>query len=229
MGVSMDLETNPPLSICLEPDILDPQPRSGHPRLLTCQEEDQIVATVRQGFDTRRMCLDDLCITAGLSKAVSPSTVLRVLHKHGIKQYRENEKFILDYDDCVIWREFCEQYYTSRPEVEWANWGFTDEMSIVIGDTYGPSYVWRSKDEKWHEDCMGTIKKNVGTSVMCWGMIGWNYKGPFYVWEEESEQEKKEAEEEMNFINSIIMEEQERATTEWKASEDYATLKEQEL
>ncbi|KAG0638678.1 hypothetical protein HOY80DRAFT_1077327 [Tuber brumale] len=138
-------------------------------------------------------------------------------------------KFILDHDACSIRKEFCETHRHWRPEVEWANWGFTDEMAMTIGDTYGPSYVWQSKDEKWNDDCIGTTKKGGGTSVMCWGMIGWNYKGPFFIWEEESQQEKKEATEEIDLINLIIVQEQEQATAEWKASEDYTILKEQEL
>jgi len=175
------------------------------------------------------MSLAELCDAAGLKDEISSTTFLNVLHKHGIKQYRENMKFILDEDACAIRKEFCEGHRDWRPEVEWANWGFTDEMSMTIGDTYGPSYIWRSKDEKWDDDCVGTTKKGGGSSVMCWGMIGWDYKGPFYVWEEESQQEKKEAAEQMDLINEIIVQEQEQATAEWKASEEYAYLKEQEL
>jgi len=64
---------------------------------------------------------------------------------------------------------------------------------------------------------------------MCWCIIGWNYKGPFYVWKEESREEKKEAEYEINLINSIMVEEQEQETAEWKSSEEYQLLKQAEL
>ena len=40
-------------------------------------------------------------------------------------------------------------------ETEWANYAFTDEMSIKIGEFYGPFTVWREKGEMWHDDCVG--------------------------------------------------------------------------
>ncbi|RPA98212.1 hypothetical protein L873DRAFT_1688523, partial [Choiromyces venosus 120613-1] len=65
-------------------------------------------------------------------------------------------------------------------EREWGNYAFTDEMSIEIGGLFGPSTVWREKGKEWHDDCVG-VKKKRGVMVMCWGMISWNWKGPFWV------------------------------------------------
>ena len=63
---------------------------------------------------------------------------------------------------------------------------FTDEMSIEMGGTFGVSYEWKSETERWHNDCVGAEKKQ-GPSVMCWGMIGYRWEGPFYVWDVEKE------------------------------------------
>ena len=43
---------------------------------------------------------------------------------------------------------------------------FTDEMSIEVGGTFGKSFVWRDKTERWHQDCVGAMKKQ-GPTVMC--------------------------------------------------------------
>jgi len=61
------------------------------------------------------------------------------------------------------------------PDKKWANIAFTDEMSIEIGGSFGVSQVWRGND-KWDQTCVGATKKRCPT-LMCWGMIGWNYKG----------------------------------------------------
>jgi len=53
---------------------------------------------------------------------------------------------------------------------DWANYSFTDEMSIEVGGLFGLNLVWRDKTERWYSDCVGAMKKQ-GVSVMCWGMI----------------------------------------------------------
>ena len=57
-------------------------------------------------------------------------------------------------------------------EREWANYAFTDEMSIEIGAVFGLSDVWRERSEKWHDNCIGAKKKQ-GEAVMCWGIVMW--------------------------------------------------------
>ncbi|RPA99133.1 hypothetical protein L873DRAFT_1828106 [Choiromyces venosus 120613-1] len=65
-------------------------------------------------------------------------------------------------------------------------------MSIEIGGLYTPCFVWREKSEKWEDDC-GGAKKKQGALIMCWGMISYSWKGPFWVWESETEEEKVRA------------------------------------
>lgn len=105
---------------------------------------------------------------------------------------------------------------------------FTDEMSIEVGAVFGPSLVWREKNEKWHDDCVGTKKKN-GTSVMCWGAIGWGWKGPFFIWPTVTKEEKNKAKEEIADINKKMQEETDRLNCEWKQSEEWRRLRDREL
>jgi len=101
-------------------------------------------------------------------------------------------------------------------------------MSIEVGGTFGISFVWRDKTERWHTDCMGAKKKQ-GSSVMCWGMIGYGWKGPFHVWNPETEEEKQKAESEILRINTEMEEEAEKANAIWRNSAEWATLRLQEL
>ncbi|PUU79439.1 hypothetical protein B9Z19DRAFT_945036, partial [Tuber borchii] len=100
---------------------------------------------------------------------VSDTTVWKALKERGIKPYREEFKFILKSENKLLRLAYC----IERKDwtiVEWGNYGFTDEMSIEVGGLYRLHLVWRDSTERWHEDCVGAMKKQ-GISVMCWGMI----------------------------------------------------------
>ena len=56
-----------------------------------------------------------------------------------------------------------------------------------IGGLYGASLfggISRSSGRRIEE---------TGQKVMCWGMIGWNYQGPFHIWEKGRKEEKADA------------------------------------
>ena len=90
------------------------------------------------------------------------------------------------------------------------------------------TYVRSDKTERWHHDCVGVQKKQ-GLTVMCWGMIGYGWKGPFHMWETETEDERKKAMIEIVHINGEMVDEAERANAEWRASPEWLALREQEL
>jgi hypothetical protein len=141
---------------------------------LSQADKDRLISVVKRNWETRHMSLVELQLEAGLSH-VSPSTVLKALNERGIKSYREEWKFILKPEDKVNRLKYCQARQHWAPDKEWANYGFTDEMSIEVGGTFGVSLVWRGSDEQYHEDCRGAKKKR-GKTVMVWGMIGWGYK-----------------------------------------------------
>jgi len=101
-------------------------------------------------------------------------------------------------------------------------------MSVEVGATFRTNLVWREKREQWHEDCVGTKIKR-GTSVMCWGIISSNWKGPFHVWPAETKEEKDQARKEIAEWNSKSGEEEEGLNREWRTSEEFRLLKEGEL
>ncbi|RPA95803.1 hypothetical protein L873DRAFT_1812348, partial [Choiromyces venosus 120613-1] len=197
---------------------LDPDARSGHPKVLGEVEIDRLVEFVKRDFVTRRMGLRDIQRESGFSH-VSDTIIFKALSQRGIHAYREIFKFILNADN---------KLKRLTLENEWANYAFTNEMSIEIGGLFGPSTVWREKGEKWLDDCVGAKKKR-GLSVMCWGMISWDWKGPFWVWEPETEEEKAKAMEEIKEYNRNCKEEEKRLNDIWRSSEEWRELKAKEL
>ena len=101
-------------------------------------------------------------------------------------------------------------------------------MSIEVGGFFGVNLIWRDKTEKWHDDCVGARKKQ-GATVMCWGMVGWGWKGPFYVWEPETKEEREEAEKKIKEINEENMAREAQLNAEWKSSSDWQDLRAAEL
>lgn len=101
-------------------------------------------------------------------------------------------------------------------------------MSIKVGGTFGICLLWRGKMEQRHDDCVGAKKKQV-PSVMCWRFIMWNHKGPFYVWDTETEAARKIAAIEILKLNTQYDEEETRLNKEWKDSLEWRKLKEHEL
>jgi len=101
-------------------------------------------------------------------------------------------------------------------------------MSIEVGAVFGLNHVWRDKTEQWHEDCIGTRKKQ-GAAVMCWGMISWSWKGPFYVWSAETKEEKAEAAHTIAELNAKGGAEEKRLNDLWRQSEEWKLSQETEL
>ena len=101
-------------------------------------------------------------------------------------------------------------------------------MSIEIGGLYGPCWIWREKSERWADDCIGAKEKH-GASIMCWGMISYGWKGPFWVWESETEEEKVTAVSKILSYNENCGEEEFRLNTAWRASEEWKELRRVEL
>ena len=222
---TIDLEDSPDqisLLQLLSSKCLDFKPRSGRPAALTEVEKDHLVHTVKRNFTTRRMTLVDIRRESGLSH-VSDSTVWKALNQRGIKAYREEFKFILKPENKVLRLAYCNERksWTIR---DWANYGFTDEMSIEVGGLFGLNLVWRDNTERWHSDCVGAMKKQ-GVSVMCWGMIGWGWKGPFHVWESETEDEKEEAAKTIAILEAERLMEETQLNEAWRESEEWAQLK----
>jgi hypothetical protein len=101
-------------------------------------------------------------------------------------------------------------------------------MPIEVGGTFGVCLVWRDKTARWDDDCVGAKKKQ-GPQVMCWGIIVWNFKSPFHLWEKDTKQEKQAATREIAELNKTITDEADRLNAEWKTTEEWQQLRQYEL
>ena len=74
---------------------------------------------------------------------------------------------------------------------------------MKVGENRNVIFIWSSKEEKWDEDCVGHEDKD-GELVMFWGMIIWNWKGPYHIWKKETSRERQEAEAAIAEINHSV-------------------------
>ena len=189
-------------------------------------EIDHLIATVKRDFSTRQMTLTDIRREAGFSH-VSNSTIWKALRSQGNKPYREELKFILKPENKLKRLAYCNERKNWGIE-KWKNYGFTDEMSIEIGGMFGMNVVWRDKTEQWDDDCVGCMKKK-GDTLMCWGMIGFSWKGPFYIQIPETAEEKEDAAQIIAQRESTRKADEDRLNEEWKSSAEWDRLRKTEL
>jgi len=100
-------------------------------------------------------------------------------------------------------------------------------MSIEVGGLFGLHLVWRESTERWHEDCVGAMMKQ-GVSVMCWGMIGLGWKGPFHVWKAETDEERNEASAAIAILEAQRVAEEDVLNSTWKSSAEWRELNQRE-
>ncbi|PWW76501.1 hypothetical protein C7212DRAFT_82306, partial [Tuber magnatum] len=103
---------------------------------------------------------------------VSDTTVWKALRSRGIKAYKELFKFILKNENKVIRVKYCIDRKHWGME-EWKNYRFTNEMSIEVGGLFGLNLVWRNESEKWHDGCVGCMKKQREGESMAVGQHLW--------------------------------------------------------
>lgn len=65
---------------------------------------------------------------------------------------------------------------------DWADIIWSDECAFSVGDVCGTTWVTRRPEEEYHEDCLVPRFPRL-TTVMVWGAIYRDQKGPLVVWD----------------------------------------------
>ena len=59
---------------------------------------------------------------------------------------------------------------------------------------------------------------------MCWGMIGWGWKGLLYIWEAETKKEREEAVSQIASLNKLAKEKEDQLNMAWQNSAEWKEL-----
>jgi transposase len=147
-------------------------PLPGNPKKLT---EHQKRTLKRVMCKNRRKTLED--ITNILPQKSSIRTLQRQLSTLGIKKHIAIKKPFLNDEHKCQRLAFCEEHKDWTVD-DWRRVIFSDECKVEIGKQARAAWVYRTEDERYHDDCLVPALKGSRASIMVWGCFSANKLGP---------------------------------------------------
>jgi transposase len=189
---------NPTENLRIKLEFIEDGKRSGRPKEISEATEQAVISSVTKDRNGREKSSEILAFEAGISH----SSVLRILHKHGLVIAKPSWKPGLTEAAKAKRLRFCldHQYWTLE---DWKAVIFTDETSIVLGHRRGSIRVWRRVGESHDPTCVRRRWKGY-SDFMVWGCFTYDKKGPLHVFEPETSQQRKLAEQEIEALNKQL-------------------------
>ena len=145
-----------------ETGTVDVKPRSGRPKKLTDQDEDNIIKKIKKNRQTTAQEIADY-----LNLQVSISTIKRALHRKGYYGRVAAKKPFITAENAMKRLEWCKQHATLTGE-DWKKFIWSDESSVEIGRQSRQIKVWRRHKERFKKHCLLPTFKSGRTSVSIW-------------------------------------------------------------
>jgi transposase len=169
-----------------------PYYRDGRPKALSLREEDILILHATLNKEQRAKTWMTIAAEVGLGH-VSRSTIERTFHARGYTRCKATHRPYLSQsmkDSRFEWtseRRFWK--VGKQTDKDWSNVLFTDETPMPLGVQDQIHAVTRLPSEKWDDDCcVQDFKKPL--KLQFFGAIAWNYKGPCYIFDIETEAER---------------------------------------
>jgi transposase len=204
-----------PGSLRMEAKYIEDAKRSGRPKEISEPTEQAILTSVTKDRNGREKSSEILAYEAGISH----SSVLRILHKHGLVIAKPSWKPGLTEAIRLKRLKLCKEL-DSLTDEEFKNIIWTDETSVVLGHRRGAIRVWRTVHDSHNQTCIRRRWKGF-SDFMVWGCFSYDKKGPIHIFEPETSQQKKQAEQEIELLNKQL-EPQYRA--EWELNMQMSRL-----
>jgi hypothetical protein len=202
-------------SLRLEARYIEDGKRSGRPKEICEATEQAILTSVTKDRNGREKSSEILAYEAGISH----SSVLRILHKHGLVIAKPSWKPGLTEAIRLKRLKLCKDL-DSLTDEEFKNIIWTDETSVVLGHRRGAIRVWRTVHDSHNRTCIRRRWKGF-SDFMVWGCFSYDMKGPLHIFKPETSQQKKQAEQEIELLNEQL-EPQYRA--EWELNMQMSRL-----
>jgi len=145
-----------------ETGAVDVKPRSGRPKKLTDEDEENIITKVKKSrkFTARE-------IADYLNLQVSTATIKRALNRKGYYGRVAAKKPFITAENARRRLEWCKQH-TTLTEEDWKKVIWSDETSVEIGRQSRQIKVWRRHGERLKKHCLIPTFKSGRTSVSVW-------------------------------------------------------------
>jgi hypothetical protein len=140
-----------------------------------------------RGYSCSRIA-SEVSALPGIS-LISASTVYRVLIAEGYSVCKRTIKPGLTAENMKARLVFCLEHKDWTLE-DWKRVIWSDETSVQMGGVRGRRRVWRKADEAHHNHVIARRWKGF-SEFMWWSCFSYDKKGPFHIWEDETDEEKK--------------------------------------
>jgi transposase len=179
-------------------------PRSGRPKKITPEVEEQVIKAISKNSTTRELFTQKIAdiVSPLVRGGLSDRSVHRILRRCGYKPCKPTKKPGLTKENKLAQLTWCLDHKDWTLE-DWKNVIWSDETSITWGGQRGRIRVWRTVGEVYQYYCIRRRWKGF-KQFMFWACFSYNMKGPCHVWEDETTKEKKEAKEWMEKINCNV-------------------------
>jgi transposase len=157
-------------------------PRSGRPRTITREQEEELIAFVCASKRNRRMCYLELSLNL-FEQTIGEQAIRNALYRHGFRRRVARYKPPISEANRIKRLAWAHEHLNWTRE-QWDQILWTDE-TWVTGGTHQPQFVTRRQGEENDPTCIQEkIRKKKGW--MFWGCFsGVSGKGPGLFWEKE--------------------------------------------
>ena len=202
----------------VEPYHVEDRTRSGRPKLSE-RIEKRIIEVMTwdkesRGWSCARIASEVVKHSVPPIPRLSPSSVYRVLVKHGYGVYKPTVKPGLTARMRKERLEWCLAHAHWTLE-DWKKVIWTDETSVQLGGRRGKRRIWRTVEERDHLDCIVYRYKGF-KEFMWWSCFSYDRKGPYHIWETQTATEKATMEEDLAQRNKDCFEKHKR---EWELAD----------
>lgn len=146
----------------------------------------QMIRFVSKSHESRTSTWQDLA--DAYTEGVHWRTVKNHMNSAGYHKCKACQRSWLR-EDNVTARKVYASIYKKRPQRWWRRVRFTDEVHFAV-ESQRAEYVIRNSEERFCQTCFQYKKKQTGSQLHCWAMVGWNYKSPEIVFYDSNDHSK---------------------------------------
>ena len=172
--------------------------RSGRPPVISERQARRLIRQATKNRAQRRKKWTVIAAECGIR--ASESAIRYAFESQGYGRYPPRYKPHLTAQQKLARLNFAVRYL-EEGEAFWNKVVWTDETPVKVGEIRGQVWVTRKNDEAYHKDCLNVAFKKY-TDLQYWACYTKELKGPYHFFARETTDEKKEAGEALQAINS---------------------------
>lgn len=162
--------------------------RPGAARRLSTTAVRAIIRFISKSWENRQITWQQLANDFG--QGCTAKTMKNTLAEWGYHKCKACQATFLSDNNVLDRKAFCD-LYRHRPVTWWRSVRFTDEAHFAL-ESRAAAWVIRSDEERYHPTCMQYKKRQRGSQLHAWAMVGYGYKGPLVFFDSNDTSERSD-------------------------------------